>query len=77
MHFRGSGHGKSVCFTKEVIGVGGQSLITSGSLVPRIASTRTEIRLITRSPLVCMIRSLELHVAVGDRLIIKKHNFIG
>ena len=65
MQSRGSGHGKSVCFTKEVIGAGGRSLIISGSLVLRIVSTRTVIQLITRSPLVCFISSLELHIAEG------------
>ena len=65
MQSRGSGRGKSICFTKEVIGVGGRSLITSGSLVLRIVSTRTEMQLITRSPLVCMMYD------------VKKYNFIG
>ena len=48
MHFRGSGHGRPVCFTGEDtaadFAAGDLSLITSGSSVPHIVSIKIEIR---------------------------------
>ena len=41
MRSLGSGLGKSVCFTEEVIGAAGPSLIINGSLVLRIVSMTT------------------------------------